>query len=117
MTIASTGRLPDRLDITARVGSPIDFDVPILQDDGTVADLTGWTAQAQVRENRNFGAALLHTFTVSVGVGVVSVSATATQTAAWSWRSAPWDLILLDSSSVPAPVVAGWVTVYPRITH
>lgn len=111
------GALPGRLDITARIGSPIDILVPVLQDDGTAADLTGWTAKAQVRESNAAGAALLHEFSVAIGTGTVTLTATGAQTAAWSWFRAPWDLILLDASSVPAPVVAGWITAYPRITR
>lgn len=118
MAVTTTGSLPDRLDITARAGSPLDLLIPVLQSDGTGADLTGWTAKAQIRDSTAPGASLLHEFTVSIGAEGVTLAATADQTAGWAaWFRKPWDLVITDSSGVPAPVVAGWITAYSRITH
>lgn len=119
--MTAIGTLPQRLDITARVGSPITIAIPVLQADGTAAPIAGWTAQAQIRTpGVGIASTLLDTFGVVLATGLATITATATQTAAWeTWASrfVPWDLVLTDTLGVPTPFRAGWVTVYPRISR
>lgn len=113
----TVGHQPDRVDIVARVGAPLNFVVTLLPSG---VDLTGYTVVAQIRENVIPAAALLFTLTTVIGSGTVTVSATAAQTALWSsWPGARavWDLVLTSSGGVPTPVAAGWITVYPRVTQ
>ena len=115
MPVPTLGAPPARLDVDVRAGEPIDFSVPVLDAAGVALSLTGWTGAAQVRASA--AGPLLHAFTVALGVGEVRVTATGVQTAGWTWRAACWDLVLTDPFGVSTLLVAGWVWLYPTITH
>ena len=85
------------------------------------ADLTGWTAAAQVRVSWP-GPDVLHEFACVVEAAAVRITATAAQTALWPqlWPTlrTVWDLVLTDPGGNPAPaLVGGWLTVLPTVTR
>lgn len=120
MTVIGTH--PPRVNLTVHAGEPVDFTVPALNGDTglPVATLAGWTAAAQIRVNQQPGAQLLHNLTVAIEGVTVRVTATSAQTltwTAWGKTSAPWDLILIDTTDTPHVLCAGRVRVYPTTTQ
>lgn len=116
--MTTLGGHPDRLDLTVHAGQPVDFTIPILDAAGAaVTTLSGWTAAAQIRATAD--GPILHTFTATIDDDDLTVRVTVTpaDTAAWTWTVGQWDLVLTSSVSVPHVLCAGWVRVYPTITH
>lgn len=114
MTV-TLGAHPTRIDIDVHAGEPVDFTVPVLDAAGVAQSLSGWSAAAQVRASAD--GPVLHTFTTTIDGTAVRVTATAAATAAWTWPAGQWDLVLTSPTSVPHVICAGWVRVYPTITH
>ena len=93
---------------------------PITDADGQPADLTGWTAIAQVRERESPTSPLLHEFTAAVDVAAsrVTVSWTAEESLAWTWWQGSFDVILVDDAGRPVQVLAQGTAVVDRaVSH
>lgn len=94
---------------------------PITDADGQPADLTGWTAIAQVRERESPTSPLLHEFTAAVDVAAsrVTVSWTAEESLAWTaWSVGFFDVVLVDPDGRPVQVLAqGDVKVDRVVSH
>jgi hypothetical protein len=114
----TVGNLPDDVDVEVYAGEPVDFTVPVLDDDAAEQDVTGWTGTAQVR--RYPGGPLLHTWTLALSDAGVQVTATGEQTAAftsWPTRQARWDLWVTEPDEDPRPICRGRVIVRSRISE
>lgn len=105
------GAHPARLDLYMHPGDPVDFTVPVLNDDGDAADLSGWTAAARATAPDGN---VLHVFTATVGVGQVEVSAEVEETAAWQWSVYAAHLVVTATApgSAPIPLTTGWLRLY-----
>lgn len=113
------GTHPPRIDLVVHAGEPIDFTVPILNEDGSAVtfSLAGWTPTAQIRVAA--GQPVLATLTCTIIGTSVAVTATGAETAAWSWPSSSgqWDLVLTSPAGIPHILCGGWVRLYPSITR
>lgn len=110
------GAHPPRVDLVVHSGEPVDFTVPVLDDVGLpVTTLIGWTAAAQIRATPD--GPILATFTATIVGVTVRITATKEQTVAWTFVAAQWDLIMTSPTGTPSPLCAGWVRLYPTITH
>ena len=106
------GAHPKRLDLYVHPGDPVDFSVPVLDDDAAAVDLSGWTIAAQATAPDGV---LLHTFTATgSALGVVEVSATESETAAWAWTvyAARLTVTAAPPAGSPIPITSGWVRLY-----
>lgn len=106
------GAHPARLDLYVHPGDPVDFSIPVLADDDTSPDLSGWTIAATATASDG---QLLHTFTTSGSAGgLIEASATATETGAWAWT--PYAARLVVTAAPPAgaaiPIATGWIRLY-----
>jgi hypothetical protein len=114
--VTTIGTHPPRVDLTVYAGEPVDFTIPVLDAAGApVSTLSGWTAAAQVRVDPT--GPVLHTFTALLTGAQARVTATPGQTAGWVFATARWDLILTAPDATPHVLCAGWIRVYPTITH
>jgi hypothetical protein len=113
-TIRSVAR---RQDVTVRSGEPVDFTVSVLDALGPVASLAGWSAAAQVRASHADDAELLFEFDVTIEGLLVRVQAAPADTLAWTFRTAPWDLVLTDPDGVRSALLEGWVRHRPTRTR
>lgn len=114
---ATLGAHPPRIDLVVHAGEPVDFTVPVLDDAGVaVPSLSGWTAAAQIRTAPD-SPTVLATLTAAVVGVTVRVTAPVADTAGWTWNTARWDLVLTSPTAVPHVLCAGWVRIYPTITH
>ena len=117
--MTTVGTHPSRVDLAVHAGEPVDVTIPVLDGDTglPVTSLNSWTVAAQVRAAS--GEPVLATLTAAVEGVTVRITATAAATAAWAWPSpsAQWDVVLTSPTAVPHVLCAGWVRLYPTITH
>ena len=114
----TVGIRPEEVEIDLLAGEPIDFTVPVLDEDDAAVDVTGWTGVAQVRPHA--GGRLLHTFTLVLSSSGVRVTADSEDTATWAaWRSplARWDVWVTEPTEDPRPLARGRVFVRSPISE
>jgi hypothetical protein len=118
----SGGGSPAGLNLTVNQGATFSMTFTWLQDDGmTPVNLTGFTAEMQVREQA--GGTLLTTFTTTDGsitlggtAGTIVLLASATTTGGWQWDGGYYDLHLTDGFGEVTTLLAGLLNVIPAIT-
>ena len=91
--------------LTLQQGIATGYAWPIVDATGQPADLTGWTAECQVRQGEAPTATLLATLTSTVEGSTVVVQWTAEESLAWEWSLARSDVLLIDPGGVPRLVV------------
>lgn len=89
-------------------------------EDGNAIDLTGYTAKMQVREFLDSTAVLLE---LSTGSGItldaaghIALQATASQTASLNFKTALYDLLLINGDAITR-LVQGRIALSKRITQ
>lgn len=112
---------PLRYDLRIRQGQTWSLAVPVKNPDETTADLTGYTATAQVRDGYASGTAL-HTWSIgagnlTLGAGQITLTVSPATSAAWAWRRGRWDLELTAPSGTVTALVTGSVLIDPEITR
>lgn len=91
-------------------------------DDNPV-DLTGYSAEAHVRESHDASSTLLElstgdsTITLDEPNGSITLNATAATTAALSPALAVWDLEVTDAGGTVTRLVEGSVDITPEVTR
>lgn len=98
-------------------GTDYSTSISLQDDQGEIANLVGYTANAQIR--KTYTSSNAHTFTTTVDdtSGVVLLSLTDTQTANISAGRYVYDVYLTDSLGVVSRIVEGIVTITPRVTR
>lgn len=90
---------------------------PIVDAAGQPADLTGWSAASQVRDQERPTGTLLHEFTAAIVDSTVTITWTAAESLAWTFSFGFWDVLLIDPEGVPRQIVAqGTVSVDRAVT-
>jgi hypothetical protein len=117
---SSAGTGPSRADIALYQGDDYSALVFVLQGDGSAADLTGYTPQAQIRRNvadstpeiaAEFTAVLADAVT-----GQISLSLTHAVTLMLTGRYI-WDLQITGGDGIVTTVLAGSVSVRQEVTR
>ena len=98
-------------------GTDYSTSISLQDDQGEIANLVGYTANAQIR--KTYTSSNAHTFTATIDdtSGIVLLSLTDTQTANISAGRYVYDVYLTDSSGVVSRIVEGIVTITPRVTR
>jgi hypothetical protein len=104
-------------------GETYDIHIPVLDDDDTLVDLTGYTAKAQVRRTEH--EPVLHEWTSTGGTPNASTDATgvtlnvlAAQTSAWTWSDAQVSVeIYAPITGRPSVIAQGPIHALPEITR
>jgi hypothetical protein len=102
-------------------GSKFQLSVQILNDDGTVRDLTGYVARMSIRKYRGAVASLLDLTSPSSGLtitplaGTITINMTDEQTESLSIRSGVYDL-KIESGGLEERVIQGGVALSPQVT-
>lgn len=117
MAIPTVGAPTPRLDVEVHAGAPLDFSVPVLDDDTdtAVSSLAGWTVTACAAPS---GAGPVDLAATIEGTSVrIRATASATRAwAAWPSQAAPWDVVLTDPLGDPRPpLCAGWIRIHATI--
>ena len=88
-------------------------------DDVTPIDLTGWTAKAQIRQEKKRTATLIVGITCTIPSptdGKIYLALSDLQTAAVRQMKGHWDLLLIDDSGIDESYVYGEVEFIPTVT-
>ena len=107
-----------RADIIIDQGTTFSTVVTVTDDDGSVVNLTGYTANAMIRKHHTSSSAA-KTFTITNGGtnGQLTLSLPASNTAAITEGRYVYDVKVTSGSSVVSRVVEGLVTVNPSVTR
>ena len=100
--------------VTITQGLSGGFVWPVLNPDNTPADLTGYTARAQVRAYRDVAAPLYAELTATVAAGEVRLTWTDEQTREWLWNRGHVDVVLRDALGAGRERVLSGVAVLDR---
>lgn len=89
-----------------------------VDQNGTPANLMGWSAVCEVRDAPNGGGNLLHTFTCSIQENYkVAIQYTAEESLLWEWTFGFYDVKLVNGSDRPiGPLVRGTISILPIIS-
>ncbi len=116
-----TGPLPVPWNISVKQGSTFATALYYKDDNGVAIDLTGYTAQMQVREeNTNVVILDLTTtsgITITAAEGKIDIAITAAQSAILEVQNAKYDLLIKSSSGTVTYLLEGDFVVTPRVTR
>lgn len=98
-------------------GTTFATSIDVTDEDGTLIDLNGFTAAAQMR--KHYTSTVYYAFTVSIsfGAGEVTLSMTANATNNIAPGRYMYDCELTDASGTVSRLIEGLVTVTPGITR
>ena len=104
------------LNLSMDQGATVSNTIPILEANSNVVDLTGYTAQSQMK--KTYAANVSYTFSTSVSntAGLVTLSMTANATANIEDGRYVYDVDIINSSNAVTRVIQGVVIVNPRAT-
>jgi hypothetical protein len=91
--------------------------ITLADEDNTLINLTGYTANSQIR--KHYSSSNSTPFSVSLGgvQGTVTLSLTSTQTSNIAAGRYVYDVELTSSSNVVSRIVEGIVTITPEVTR
>lgn len=101
-------------------GDAFDILVPVLDSDGVLVDITGWTAKAQVRHSED--EPVLHEWSLDEGnietsVDGVTLNVLGSQTSAWAFTKALISIEIYEPVTLKPRVIAeGVIRALPEIT-
>lgn len=111
------------LDLVIQQGDDFSKAVPVLDQSGNPADITGYSASMQIRPTAGSSVTLLSLSSPSTGItlqsvpGVVTITITHAQTAALWPQPCVYDLTLTDPSGNVARFLTGDITITPAVTR
>ena len=111
-----------RYDITVNQGASFKLNVQANNSDGTVMDLTGYTAHMQVRPTKESATVLMEattsngTITINAPGGIVLINVGGDVTAPMTWNTGYWDLKIQSSSSNILRIVEGYASLSKEVT-
>jgi hypothetical protein len=104
-----------RANIVIDQGTTFDTSVSLTDENGDALDLSGYSANAQIR--KWYSSTNSTAFSTALSTGTISLSLTSTQTSALEPGRYVYDIIIRSSSNSVTRVVEGIVTVTPRVTR
>lgn len=104
--------------LSVDAGATYSVEFEYTNDDGSIFDLTGYTAKMQIRDMPSSPTFVLEvTPTITVLTGIISVTLTATQTATLTNSSYVYAIELYGSGGFVIRAVEGVVTVSPEVVR
>jgi hypothetical protein len=97
-------------------GTDYQTDITLTDLDDNVVNLSGYTANAQIRKSYTSSNAVSFSVTLGENTGIVTLSLTDTQTANITPGRYLYD-VLLTSNNITSRIVEGVVTVTPGVTR
>ena len=98
-------------------GTDYSTSINLTDDDGNVVNLSGYTANGQIRKTYSSSNAVTFGITLESTSGVVILALTDTQTANMTAGRYVYDVFVTDTLNVTSRIVEGIVTVTPRVTR
>lgn len=96
-------------------GATFNTEIYLTDESGNALDLSGYTANSQIRKWYTSNNAV--NFTITLGSGIVNLSLPANTTSNLEAGRYVYDVILRDNSNTVTRVVEGIVTVTPRVSR
>lgn len=110
-----------RVDLVIEQGTTWGIAFPLLDEADQPADLTGWSARAQVRTKVGDSTVLYEWSSdggnIEVGNGRAILTVPPAVSSAWTWRKGVYDLELTSPSGDVIRPVGGGVRVDPEVTR
>jgi hypothetical protein len=97
-------------------GTDYSTSINLTDDNDNVIDLTGYTANAQIRKTYSSSNAVSFGIDIQEANGVLVLSLTHAQTANMTPGRFVYDVVVTDIANVTSRVVEGIVTLTPRVT-
>lgn len=97
-------------------GTTYSTSLNLTDDDGNVVDLTGYTANAQIRKTYSSTNSISFSVTTDAATGTLTISLSANQTANMTPGRFVYDVFLTNPSNVVSRIVEGIITLTPRVT-
>jgi hypothetical protein len=106
-----------KANITIDQGTTFSTTITLADEDNVLIDLTGYTANSQIR--KHYSSSNSQSFSVTLGgiQGTMTLSLTSTQTSNLIAGRYVYDVELTSSSNVVSRIVEGIVTVTPEVTR
>jgi hypothetical protein len=106
-----------KANITIDQGTTFSTVISLADDEDVAVDLTGYTANSQIR--KHYSSSNSQSFSITLGgtSGTISLSLTSTQTSNLTPGRYVYDVELTSSSNVVSRIVEGIVTVTPEVTR
>jgi hypothetical protein len=104
-----------KANITIDQGTTFNTSVALTDDAGNALDLTGYTANSQIR--RWYTSNTSTDFTITVSNGSIALALSSNQTANLTYDRYVYDVLLKDTANTITRVVEGIVTVNPRVSR
>jgi hypothetical protein len=98
-------------------GADFSTEIDVLDDNGDVVNLTGYTGAAQMRKHYTSTTAINFSVAVNASGGTVTLSMTAAASANVTPGRYVYDCELTSSSNTVSRLVEGIVTVTPQVTR
>ena len=99
-------------------GTDFSTSINLTDDDGNVIDLTGYTANAQIRKTYSSSNAVTFSTSLESSNGIVTLSLSKTQTANIVAGRYVYDVFMTaNTANITSRIVEGIVTVTPRVTR
>lgn len=98
-------------------GANFSTEIDVLDDNGDVVNLTGYTGAAQMRKHYTSSTATNFTVAINAPAGTVTLSMSAATSANVTPGRYVYDCELTSSSNVVSRLVEGIVTVTPQVTR
>ena len=102
-----------RVNIEIEQGTTFSYDFPILNTDGTDFDVTGWSANGQLR--KHYASNTAYTFTTSLSNGHLIFSLSSSNSALISFGLYVYDVKITNDGTVKR-LIEGMATVSPQVT-
>jgi len=106
-----------KANITIDQGTTFSTVISLADDEDVAVDLTGYTANSQIR--KHYSSSNSQSFSITLGgtSGTISLSLTSTQTSNLTPGRYVYDVELTSGSNVVSRIVEGIVTVTPEVTR
>jgi hypothetical protein len=98
-------------------GTSYSTSLSLVDDEGDIPDLSGYSANAQIRKTYSSSNAVSFSTTINSGTGQLVLTLSANQTSNIVAGRYVYDVLLTDASGIKSRIVEGIVTVTPRVTQ
>ena len=106
-----------KANITVDQGADFETIINVTDDNGDIIDLTGYTANAQMRKHYTSTNATSFSTSISSAAGTVTLSLNANTSSSIAAGRYVYDCELRSSANVVSRLVEGIVTVTPQVTR
>lgn len=106
-----------KANITIDQGTTFSTTLNLTDENGDILDLSGYSANSQIRKWYTSSNAVTFTTSINVSSGTIELSLNANQTSSLTAGRYVYDVEIKDSSNTISRIVEGIVTVTPEVTR